>query len=178
VLKRRAGQTDVLRRVYREHVRGVYGFLSYFVDHTTAEDLTSGTFERVVRSWESFDPRRASERTWILTIARNLLTDHFRRSRHRESVSIEEHPALLEHALAPDDPLRDQLTTDELKRWLNPLGDRERTILALRYAADLDGSEIARVLGLTPANVHQILSRSLRRLREINEAGAPTGGNA
>ena len=69
-------------RVYAEHVFRVYGFLAYRVhDHELAEDLTQGTFERALRSWAKFDPRRASERTWLLAIANNLLIDHYRRER-------------------------------------------------------------------------------------------------
>jgi RNA polymerase sigma-70 factor (ECF subfamily) len=156
----------------------VYAFFGYFVDRATAEDLTSATFERVVRSWRSFDPARASERTWIMVIARNLLTDHFRRDRQRDAVSIEEHPAVLDRLLDPEDPLEERLMLDELKGLLSPLGERERMILALRYAADLEGVEIARLLDLTLANVHQILSRSLRRLRELNESPSSTASRS
>jgi RNA polymerase sigma factor (sigma-70 family) len=171
VLRRSSATTDdALRRVFTEQVRAVYAFLSYSVDAATAEDLTSATFERVVRSWHRFDPERGNERTWILAIARNLLTDHFRRQGRAEAVSTDEHPGLLEHLGAPDPGLERSLSVEELRRWLAPLGVREREILALRYGADLEGVEIARMLDLTPANVHQILSRSLRRLRELAAA--------
>jgi RNA polymerase sigma factor (sigma-70 family) len=53
----------------------------------------------------------------------------------------------------------------ELARALAGLADREREILALRYGAELTGPEIAELTGLKLANVQQIVSRSLRRLR-------------
>ena len=62
--------------------------------------------------------------------------------------------------------------TPELATALGALGLREREILALRFGADLTGPEIAELLGLTLANVQQILSRSLRRLRAALE-GVP-----
>lgn len=156
---------DELTRVYREHVGAVYAFLAYSVAPDVAEDLAAGTFERVVRSWASYDARRASERTWILTIARNLLTDHHRRRSHRDALSTDERPVLLERLAAHDDTL-ERLEATELRRWLEPLAERERQILALRFAADLSTVEIAEVTELTTANVQQILSRTLRRLRE------------
>jgi len=168
--RRPARTAEELQRVYRDHFDAVYAFLAYSVDRATAEDLTAGTFERVVRSWKRFDPRRGSERTWVLAIARNLLTDHFRSSRHREAVSTDEHPALLDRLVDNLEPLTERLTAEELARWLAPLGEREREILALRYAADLTTAEIARLLGLTAANVQQINSRSLRRLRSRFES--------
>ena len=85
-------------------------------------------------------------------------------------MSADEHPELLEHVGAPDAALEGRLSVEQLKEWLRPLGPREREIIALRYGADLEGVEIARMLDLTPANVHQILSRSLRRLRELANA--------
>lgn len=175
VRRRLAGSAEELQRVYRDHVDAVYGFLAYSVDRPTAEDLTAATFERVVRSWRRFDRRRGSERTWVLAIARNLLTDHFRAQRHREAVSTDEHPALLDRLVEDPDPLRGRLTAEELARWLAPLGHREREVLALRYAADLTTDEIAALLGLTAANVQQINSRSLRRLRSLFESRGDHG---
>lgn len=57
----------------------------------------------------------------------------------------------------------------ELDEALSALTDRDREILALRYGADLTGPEIAELTGLTLANVQQIISRSLRRLRQALE---------
>jgi RNA polymerase sigma factor (sigma-70 family) len=49
------------------------------------------------------------------------------------------------------------------------LGQRERDVVALRYGAELSGQEVADLLGLSPANVHQIASRSLAQLRRVLE---------
>jgi RNA polymerase sigma-70 factor (ECF subfamily) len=169
---RRRDDAEELRQAYRGNVEAVYAFFAYSVPRAAAEDLTSATFERVVRSWRSFDPRKASERTWILAIARNLLTDHFRRQSFRGAVSTDEHPELV-HALAGDDEGLERVVSDDaLRAWLAPLAAREREVLALRYAADLSASEVARLTGLSEANVHQIASRSLRRLRKGAEAGS------
>ncbi len=164
---RRRAQADDLSRLYREHVGAVYGFFAYSLRGPAAEDLTSATFERVLRSWAAYDARKGSERGWILAIARNLLVDHYRRQSHRDAVSTDEHPALLEGLTTGEEPLQRALDADELRGWLSVLGEREQQILALRYAADLPAAEIAVIVGLTSANVHQILSRSLRRLREV-----------
>ena len=163
---RRRAEADELSRLYREHVGAVYGFFAYSLRAPAAEDLTSATFERVLRSWSRYDPRRGGERGWILTIARNLLVDHYRRQSHRDAVSTDEHPGLLAGLVTGDEPLERALEADELRTWLSVLGERERQIVALRYAADLQAAEIAAIVDLTAANVHQILSRSLRRLRE------------
>lgn len=160
---------DVLRRFYREHVDAVYAFFAYSVERHTAEDLTASTFERALRAWGRYDAAVASERTWVLSIARNLLVDHFRRQKHRAAASIDEEGAVPELP-SPDDPLARGLDQDELRGWLAHLSDRERQVLALRYGADLQAAEVAELLDLSAANVHQIVSRAMRRLREV--AGA------
>ena len=167
-MRRRHEHDDELRRVYREHVDAVYAFFAYAVPRAHAEDLASATFEKVIRSWSSYDPAKAGERTWILAIARNLLTDHHRRQSHRNAVSLDEHPALLD-VLAGPETIERRLDRDEVRSWLALLGEREQEILALRYGADLPAGDIAEMTGLSVSNVHQILSRSLRRLREQAE---------
>ena len=157
---------DELRRVFTEHVGAVYALFAYSVDAATAEDLTSATFEKVIRSWRRYDAAKSAERTWILAIARNTMIDHFRRQSHRDATSTDEHPGLLDQLSAGDDFTQRHLDADELRSLLRVLGDREREILALRYGADLPANDIAELLGLSSANVHQIISRSLRRLRE------------
>jgi RNA polymerase sigma factor (sigma-70 family) len=150
-------------RVYEQHVWRVYGFLAYRVrDRDLAEDLTQGTFERALRAWSRYDPRRASESTWLLAIARNLLIDHHRRDR---SAVTEE----LDERVAPTVPGPETrfTTSPELIEALSTLSARDREVIALRFGGDLNGPEIAKMLDLSLANVQQILSRSLRKLRQL-----------
>ena len=157
---------DELLQVYRDNVRAVYAFFTYSVSHETAEDLTATTFEHVVRAWSRYDPEQAQPRTWIMAIARNLLIDHFRRQSHRGAISLDGHPALAASLASCDDPAADCMSLDVVRDWLGRLGPREREVLALRFGADLAAAEIARHLGLSEGNVHQISSRSLRRLHD------------
>lgn len=158
-------------KAYDEHVFRVYGFIAYRVtSREEAEDLTQQTFERALRAWGRFDAGRASMATWLLAIARNLIIDRHRAD--RPAVPIDD----VDEARLPADPGdRDDLgVSDELTTALLRLSERDREIVALRYGADLAGPEIATVTGLTLANVQQILSRSLRRLRaELEPVSAP-----
>jgi RNA polymerase sigma factor (sigma-70 family) len=156
-------------RVYSEHVWPIYGFLAYRIgDRQTAEDLTQATFERALRAWSRFDPQRASERTWLLAISRNLLIDHHRRDRIRRTEPLEEHQE-------PRVPGPEESITagPDLTHALAELGERDREVLALRFGGDLNGPEIAAMLGISLANVQQITSRSLRKLRGLLEDADP-----
>ncbi len=156
------GQPD-FARVYDDHVWRVYGFISYRLrDREVAEDLTQLTFERALRAWSRFDPNRSSETTWLLAIARNLLIDHYRSDRSALNQPLDE----LSTPTIPG-PEERFSGAPRVIEALTQLKDREREILALRFGGDLSGEEIATVLGLSLANVQQIMSRSLRQLRGL-----------
>jgi RNA polymerase sigma-70 factor (ECF subfamily) len=161
-----------LADVYDDHVWDIYGFFAYRLgSRQEAEDLTQGTFERALKAWGRFDPDKASPRTWLLAIANNLLIDHFRADRSGRHVPIGEDGVGEESLPVTQGPEAGDLgLSPELAAAIASLGDRDRHILALRYGGDLSGPEIAEMLGLSLANVQQILSRSLRRMRTLLEA--------
>jgi RNA polymerase sigma-70 factor (ECF subfamily) len=147
----------------------VYAFFAYRLgSRADAEDLTQATFERAFRAWARYDPGRASVRTWLLAIARNLLIDHYRSSAVRS-----EQPLDGEAGLEAAGGSADLGLDPALASALAALGEREREIIALRYGADMSGREIASLTGLTLANVQQILSRSLRQLRSALDGAQP-----
>ncbi len=157
--------------VYDEHVWTVYGFFAYRLrTRADVEDLTQMTFERALVAWARYDAERASVATWLMAIARNLLVDHLRADRGRwhrplDDLDDEARVAVRDHHDLGLDP--------ELESALAELSDRERELVALRFGGDLSGPEIAALTGLTLANVQQILSRSLRRMRASLDASAP-----
>ncbi len=144
----------------------MYGFFAYRLNsRDDAQDLTQQCFERALRAWDRFDPGRAAVSTWLLTIARNLLIDHYRAQPPGTAASVpidEVNPSALPtvEGIGADLGLEPKLAAA-----LAGLADRDRELLALRYGGDLTGPEIAELTGLTLANVQQIISRSLRRLR-------------
>jgi RNA polymerase sigma factor (sigma-70 family) len=175
---RRAAREEIAG-LYEEQVWSVYGFFGYRVSSAAdAEDLTQLTFERALRAWGRFDPERASARTWLMSIASNLLIDHYRRDRSTEQEPIEDH--LSRRELSSEDP--DLGLAPDLADALEQLGQRERELIALRFGGELNGPEIAELTGLSLANVQQILSRSLRKVRaqleEVAELAGSQGGEA
>jgi RNA polymerase sigma-70 factor (ECF subfamily) len=155
--------------IYDDHVWDVYGFLAYRLNsREQAEDLTQATFERALRAWGRFDPERSAPKTWLLAIANNLLIDHYRADKSsRNSALDEEFPeAALPSHPGPDSDLG---LSAELATALQSLTERDRHVVALRFGGDLTGPEIAEMLELTLANVQQILSRALRRMRTLLE---------
>jgi RNA polymerase sigma-70 factor (ECF subfamily) len=165
----RAG--DDFATAYHEHIWSVYGFFGYRLSsREEAEDLTQLTFERALRAWDRFDPERGSLKTWLLAIARNLLVDHYRRGGVAEHEPVDERAEESGQLGSVPGPESDLGPDPELERALAALVPRAREVIALRFGAELTGPEIAELTGLTLDNVHQVLSRALRRLRRELES--------
>ena len=135
---------EALREVYRDNVEAVYAFFAYSVGYDTAEDLDGGHVRARGAIVVSLRSRARRARTWILAIARNVLTDHFRRQSHRNAVSLDAHPALAASLVSSDDPAARYLSADAVREWLR--GARAARARGARAAvrADLPASEIAR----------------------------------
>src|SRR5437016_12982514 len=90
------GTEDTMRALYRTYGSELYGFaVSALGDRGQAEELVQEVFTRVWRHADSFDPDKASFRTWLYGIARNAIID----LKRRQSVR----PALATHAESEDE---------------------------------------------------------------------------
>jgi RNA polymerase sigma-70 factor (ECF subfamily) len=158
-------RTADFERLYDEHAGPLLGFLVYRTgDRPLAEDLLADTFERVLTARRPFDRRKASEKTWLYTIALNLLRDHARRtaagSRAVERVAVGAPEATPERAFESVEH------RDSLQRALANLSDEEREAVSLRYGADLTVPEIAKLKGEKLTTIEGRVYRALRKLKD------------
>ena len=148
--------------VAERHLDDVHSYLVYFTrDRGVAEDLTAETFERAMRQWQRFDPRRGSARTWLCQLARTTALDHFRAEQRR---------GRREHTYAIDQQQLEEGVfgglSPALEKALGELSAGEREVVALRVLLDLDGETAATVLGISVTNCNTRLSRALKKLEE------------
>jgi RNA polymerase sigma factor (sigma-70 family) len=149
------------------HLDDVFAYLVWFTgDRSIAEDLTSETFERALRLWHRYDPRRGSERTWLCQVARTVALDHFRAERRRRR--REQAAARFD---APTESDVDGLSP-ELETALRSLSAAEREIVALRVILDLDGATTAAMLGISATGASTRLHRALDKLEEALRVAA------
>ena len=153
--------------VYDEHVWQVYGFFAYRMrNRADAEDLTQQTFERALQGVVALRPARARRRhVAASSIARNLLVDHLRADRSARQQPLDELDSRRMTRSSIASSARPGARARPRAGAREPRTAREREIIALRFGGELSGPEIAEATGLSLANVQQILSRSLRRMR-------------
>jgi RNA polymerase sigma-70 factor (ECF subfamily) len=150
---------DEFERLYAAEAAGLFSFLAYRTgDRALAEDLLADAFERALRG--RYDRRRGSPRTWLYSIALNVLRDHVRR------VAAEGRAYARVPAGSAVDPFAEVEHRDEVMRGLSALSSEEREAIALRFGAELTVPEIAALLGEPLTTVEGRVYRALRKLRE------------
>ena len=137
-----------------------------------AEDLVSDVFERAFLKMGSLRNDEAFA-TWLFTIARNLVTSHARK-RGRESIVD---PDILRSVVATNVSVENEVLVREevaaVMDRLKTFPQREQDIVSLKFDAELTNHQIAKVMGLSEANVRVIIFRTLRKLREqMNSSGS------
>lgn len=162
-----AADDAAFEALYRAHYTGLYGYnLARTRDEQDAADLTQQVFVQALRALPEYEDRGVPIAAWLYRIARNLVTDHYRRG--RTTVAWESIPESGQPA-APGDPEEDALRREAVARLRGPLSrlsPERRELLALRFGAELRTSEIAHALGRSEGAVKTELRRTLLALRE------------
>jgi len=149
--------------LYADQLPRVYNYFRYRVgDGAVAEDLTSLTFEKAWVARNRYRRDLAAFSTWLMSIARNVVIDHYRRRRDHAPLDAAAHVA------GGDDPpeqVERQEACERLSRLMNELSERDRDLVALKYGAELTNRAIAKQLKLTETNVGTLLHRAVTKLR-------------
>jgi RNA polymerase sigma-70 factor (ECF subfamily) len=168
----RGGDAEAFGQLYDHYHVSVYRFLYYRVGSVTlAEDLTSETFFRALRSMSSFRWQGKDFGAWLMTIARNLTTDHFKAGRTRLEQTTEDMGTLDTTTEGPENAVLSLLTNEALLEALSQLPTEQRECLVMRFLQGLSIAETADVLGRSAGAVKQLQLRGVRNLAKILPEG-------
>jgi RNA polymerase sigma factor (sigma-70 family) len=158
-----AGDTQALTTLYERYLPRIFGYFHARLRHREmAEDLTSDVFIRVLQKAGTFAADKGCFAAWIFGIARNLLIDHYRKS--RPEVDLE---TVLEIAGDDDTTVRAEQSV-QLKRaraLLTQLSPEQREIVLLRLWDGLSYQEIAEALGTKENAAKVTFCRALKKLK-------------
>lgn len=175
-----AGDSQAWQQLVVSQHRRIYAICYRFTGSSTdAEDLTQDVFLKLYKNLASFDLQKGSFQTWITTLARNLLVDHFRRTRlDRASDSLdatfdgdEDGPTLAERLADPRESQEKHVASLQLKGRiqdaLKQLSPELREAVILRDLEDMDYKEIAQVLRIPEGTVKSRISRGRGELARL-----------
>jgi RNA polymerase sigma-70 factor (ECF subfamily) len=163
-----AGDVGAFGELYDEYSLTVYRFVYARVPSSAlAEDLTSETFVRALRALDSFHWQGRDFGAWLVTIARNLIADHYKSGRARLEVVTDEIESHDRHTEGPETDVLAAVTADVLRGAVAGLPDDQRDCLTMRFFAGLSIAETAQALGKSEGAVKQLQLRAVRQLAKV-----------
>ncbi|GAA1954571.1 hypothetical protein GCM10009798_12210 [Nocardioides panacihumi] len=168
----RKGDTEAFGLLYDHYNGAVYRFLFYRTrSQALAEDLTSETFFRALRSMTGFRWQGKDFGAWLMTIARNLATDHFKAGRTRLELTTEDMGLHDDAADGPENEVLAGLTNEILLQSLAKLPDEQRDCVVMRFLQGMSIAETAAVLGRSEGAIKQLQLRGVRNLAKLMPEG-------
>ena len=151
-----------LEQIYTQYSGKVMGYIRARIrNYADAEDLCSEIFEKIQRKIDDFDEQKASLSTWIFSITRNTLLDHFRKNRPSEELDEN-----LSDSSEVDENLLNVETLSELSQALKKLPQQLMDIIVLRYYDGKPLTEIAQMMNLSYGAVKLRYQNALMLLKE------------
>ncbi len=153
--------------VYDRYFDRIYNYIRYRVfARDAADDLVSEVFEKVLDKFDSFDPAVAPLEPWLYAIARNTLTDYFRRRAARGTLSITEREENISSGESVEGAALKGEENARLLAAVSQLSEAERELIAMKFSLGLNNREIAAQTGLGESNVGVTLFRAMGKLRD------------
>lgn len=167
------GDANAFGELYDVYFDGIFRFFNSHLGNTQdAEDLTGEVFLRIWQSLPNYKHQGIPFAAFLYRVARNILTDHYRRSRGQTTeIAVEED--LIDHiSIQSGDGSLNNLDYIDIRQVLDELREDYRMILILRFYSGLTPDEIALSIGKTPGATRVLQFRALEAMRKIMEKGS------
>lgn len=165
-----ANDNKAFEVLYSRYRVPIHSYLSGLVDSALAEELMQETFIKVIQKNSSFK-FESKVKTWVWTIAKNTLHDHWRSVDHRMSQSFEplhsedNGEELFETPLdGQEEAFLKKVTQKQLEECLKELPEEQREVVLLHTQSELSHQEISRVTGASVPAIKSILFRCKEKL--------------
>jgi len=175
-----AGDAAAWEEIVQRYHRRIYNICYRFAGSgNDAEDLTQEVFIKMYRTLHSYDVDRGAFMTWVTTITRNLLVDHFRKSKQErmtdslDTVSSDHEDAMPlseqipDRGPAQDSRVQSRETGETVHQALQKLSPELREAVILRDLQDMDYRDIATVLKVPEGTVKSRINRGRAELARL-----------
>ena len=164
------GDSAAIGELYDKHNRQIFLFVwSRVKDRPLAEDITGEVFTRMVKSLPGFKQEGVPFRAWLYRIARNLITDHYRKHGRFTTVPVDttETAATDDGPHNPEPMIEKKLTLERVYRALEQIDSAQKDVVVLRFLLGFSLQEAAAALDKTTAAVKSLQHRGLKSLRIV-----------
>ena len=152
VQRAQAGDAEAFGELYDKYVDQVYRYVLYRVASAqVAEDLTSETFLRALRRISTFTWQGRDVGAWFVTIARNLIADHYKSGRYRLEMTSDDvstvsgsQPVI---SPGPENEVMDRMQNKVLLEAVKQLNSEQQECIVLRFLQGLSVTETAQIMG-------------------------------
>lgn len=155
-----------IEQIYEQHYKDVYRFLICFTgSQNDAEDLTQEVFIQVLKSLNKYN-NQYRLKTWILTIARNVAVDHFRRQKFYSIFKDSFFARIVAKDHNPDELLETKEQKEVVHKAIANLKPNYRAVLILRGINEFSIKETAEILNCSEGKIKVDYFRALKKLKE------------
>ena len=170
VSRAQSGDHEAFGELYDRYVDVVYRYIYYRVSNATlAEDLTSETFLRALRRISSYTWQGRDFGAWLVTIARNLIADHFKSGRYRMEVATSD---LVEAGAdrsqeGPENEVLASITNEALLEAVKKLNPEQQECVSLRFLQGMSVAETAAIMGKNEGAIKALQYRAVKSLSRL-----------
>ncbi|TCB99134.1 sigma-70 family RNA polymerase sigma factor [Micromonospora zingiberis] len=172
VERAQAGEAEAFGLIYDRYVDTVFRFVYFRVgNRQLAEDLTSDTFLRALKRIGSFTWQGRDLGAWLVTIARNLVADHFKSGRYRLEVTTGD---VLDADRedrgpegSPEAAVVEHITNVALLTAVKRLNPEQQECIVLRFLQGFSVAETARAMGKNEGAIKALQYRAVRALARL-----------
>ncbi|GFJ80368.1 RNA polymerase sigma factor [Phytohabitans houttuyneae] len=172
VERAQAGESEAFGLIYDRYVDTVFRFVYFRVgNRQLAEDLTSDTFLRALKRIGSFTWQGRDLGAWLVTIARNLVADHFKSGRYRLEVTTGD---VLDADRedrgpegSPEAAVVDHITNVALLTAVKQLNPEQQECIVLRFLQGFSVAETAQAMGKNEGAIKALQYRAVRALARL-----------
>lgn len=156
---------QLFTQYYQQYFEQVYKYVFFRTgkNKDLAFDLSSELFLKALEKFDTYDANKAEFKSWIFTIARNHIIDHYRS--FKETVDIE----AVSNILAAPEKLASELNVTLDATYvvyaLEHLSENQQEVLKLKFISDWSNKEIAEFLNKSEGNIRVLVHRALHALK-------------